>query len=294
MSDRANTVGIWVGVRSDDAAAWASSDHGARAIEDLGYASLWIPGGFASRLAPTFDEALAATSSLPVASGILSIFHSDPAEAAAKTAALNTASGGRFTLGLGTSHAPSVERAGLSYDKPYSTMVAYLDALAASDHPVPREHLMLAALGPKMLELAAERTAGAHPYFVPVEHTAFARDLIGDQPRIATEIAVVLESDPDAARALARTHTNGYLTLPNYTNNLRRFGWADDDLSAHDGTGSDALVDAIVAWGPPEAIAARVREHHEAGADEVLLQVIAADPSARGAVYRELAPVLLP
>lgn len=284
-------MGIWVGVRSDDAAAWASSDHGARAIEDLGYASLWIPGGFASRLAPTFDEALAATSSLPVASGILSIFHSDPAEAAAKTAALNTASGGRFTLGLGTSHAPSVERAGLSYDKPYSTMVAYLDALAASDHPVPREHLMLAALGPKMLELAAERTAGAHPYFVPVEHTAFARDLIGDQPRIATEIAVVLESDPDAARALARTHTKGYLTLPNYTNNLRRFGWGDEDI---DGGGSDRLVDAIVAWGDVEAIGARIREHHDAGADVVLLQVIVADPAVdtQDGAYRELAALL--
>lgn len=291
MSDHPKTVGIWVGVRPDTSAEWAASDQGARAIEQLGYSQLWIPGGMGSKLATSYDEALAATGTLPVASGILSIYHSDPAETAAKTAALNAASGGRFILGLGASHAPAVERAGGTYDKPYTTMVRYLDALAASDQPVPREHLMLAALGPRMLELAAERTAGAHPYFVPVEHTAFARGLIGDAPRIDTEIAVVVETDPVAARAVARAHMKLYLTLPNYTNNLRRFGWGDDDLS--DG-GSDALVDAIVAWGDPDAIAARVREHHDAGADAVLLQVLVADPAqSRGPAYRDLAAVLL-
>jgi probable F420-dependent oxidoreductase len=292
MSDySAKSVGIWVGVRPDSAAEWAASDEGARAIEQLGYGELWIPGGFSGRLAPTYDEALGATASLPVASGILSIYHSDPSEAAAKTAALNAASGGRFTLGLGTSHAPAVERAGLAYDKPYTTMVRYLDALDAAEHPVPREHLMLAALGPRMLELAAERTAGAHPYFVPVEHTSYARGIVGDGPRIATEIAVVLESDPAAARALARTHTRTYLTLPNYTNNLRRMGWGDDDLA---GEGSDALVDAIVAWGDPDRIAERVRAHHDAGADSVLLQVLVADPTvSRAQAYRDLAAVLI-
>lgn len=291
MSDHPKTVGIWVGVRPDTSAEWASSDQGARAIEQLGYSQLWIPGGMGSRLATTYDEALAATSTLSVASGILSIYHSDPVETAAKTAALNAASGGRFLLGLGTSHAPAVERAGGTYDKPYTTMVRYLDALAAADQPVPRDHLMLAALGPRMLELAAERTAGAHPYFVPVEHTAFARGLIGNGPRIDTEIAVALETDPVAARALARSHMKLYLTLPNYTNNLRRFGWGDADLS---GAGSDALVDAIVAWGDPHAVAARVREHHEAGADAVLLQVLVADPGqSRAQAYRDLASVLI-
>ncbi len=287
---RTKSVGIWVSVRSGLPTDWVTSDQGPRAIEGLGFSELWIPGGFDSQLAPVYGEALAATTTLPVASGILTVYHSDPDETAARTAALNAASGGRFTLGLGASHAPAVERVGRSYDRPYTTTVQYLDALAASANPVPRENLMLAALGPRMLELAAERTAGAHPYFVPVEHTAFARALIGDGPRIATEIAVVLETDPARARALARTHMTVYLTLPNYTNNLRRFGWGDDDLA---GAGSDALVDAIVAWGDPHAIAERVRAHHDAGADVVLLQVLVADPEqSRGQTYRDLAAVL--
>jgi probable F420-dependent oxidoreductase len=146
-------------------------------------------------------------------------------------------------------------------------------------------------LGPRMLELSAARSAAAHPYFVPVEHTAYARDVMGAGPRLAPEQAIVLETDPAKARAIARSHMRGYLQLPNYTNNLRRFGWDDADIA--DG-GSDKLVDAIVAWGGVEQIADRIASHHDAGADIVLLQVIVDGPEAtQESAYRELAAGLL-
>jgi len=159
-------------------------------------------------------------------------------------------------------------------------------AVAPSTAPV----RLLAALGPKMLELAAERAGGAHPYFVPVEHTAVAREVMGPDPLLCVEQAVVLETDPSAAREIARRHTSIYLTLPNYTNNLKRFGWTDDDIA--DG-GSDALTDAIVAWGDIDAVTSRVRAQHDAGADHVCVQVIGADDAAIPGIWRELAPALL-
>jgi probable F420-dependent oxidoreductase len=137
--------------------------------------------------------------------------------------------------------------------------------------------------------LAAERSWGAHPYFVPVEHTAFARETLGAGPLLAPEQAVVLETDPDKARALAREHMSGYLTLPNYTNNLRRFGYTDDDLG---GGGSDRLVDAIVAWGDAAAIADRVRAHRAAGADHVCLQVLTAENTFPRREYRAISAAL--
>jgi len=174
-------------------------------------------------------------------------------------------------------------------------MVRYLDALDALDQPVAAvapDRRVLAALGPRMLELSAERAAGAHPYFVPVEHTARARRLLGQGPLLAPELTAVLEQDPVTARATARTFTSGYLTLPNYTNNLRSFGFDDEDLA---GGGSDRLVDAVVAWGDADAVAARVREHHQAGADHVCVQVLSpSNQSFPLAQYRELAAVLLP
>lgn len=176
------------------------------------------------------------------------------------------------------------------YAKPYSRMVAFLDALDASDTPVPPERRILAALGPRMLELAAARSIGAHPYFVPVEHTAFARATLGDGPLLAPEVAVVLESDPRRARELARTYASLYLGTPNYTRNLRRFGYGDEDLA--DG-GSDRLIDAVIPWGDPQTIAARVREHHDAGADHVCVQVVAPLDGFPLDTSRALAPVLL-
>jgi probable F420-dependent oxidoreductase len=149
----------------------------------------------------------------------------------------------------------------------------------------------LAALGPKMLELAASRADGAHPYFVPVEHTAVAREALGAGPLLCVEQAVVVETDPTAAREIARRHMSIYLTLPNYTNNLKRFGWTDDDIA--DG-GTDALTDAIVAWGDLDAIRSRVQAHRDAGADHVAVQVLGSDDGAVPGLWRELAPALLP
>ena len=290
-SHRSKSVGIWTSGSTTATDSWARTPAGAQAVEQLGFDELWISGGFTPGLPIMFDDAVGATLAIPVASGIISIYHTDPAEISGRVSALQEAHPGRFVLGLGASHGPVVERMGQSYAKPYSKMVEYLDALDALEHGVPASGRLLAALGPRMLTLAAERSLGAHPYFVPVEHTAFAREVMGAGPRLVPEIAVVLETDPEAARAIARRHMKGYLQLPNYTGNLRRFGWGDDDI---DGGGSDRLVDAIVAWGTVEQIGERVRAHHDAGADTVLLQVIVADPErdTQEPAYREVAALL--
>ena len=202
----------------------------------------------------------------------------------------------RFLLGLGVSHQAAVE--GLrkqEYGKPLTTMRKYLDGMDAAPYfappPSTEPQRALAALGPKMLALAAERTVGAHPYFVPVEHTAIARDAIGPDAWLMPEQMAVLETDPAAARAIARRTMATYLGLPNYVNNLRRLGWTDDDFA--DG-GSDRLVDAIVVWGDEAGIRARVDEHHAAGANHVCVQVLPAtftDLPLEG--WRRLAPALL-
>jgi probable F420-dependent oxidoreductase len=210
-----------------------------------------------------------------------------PADVGPAVADLESRFPDRFLLGIGASHAPMVS----DYSRPYSHMVAYLDALDALETPVQVQRRALAALGHRMLELAAQRAAGAHPYFVPVEHTARARSIVGPAPLLAPEVAVVLETDPAAARALAREYASLYLELPNYTQNLRTLGFGDGDI---DGRGSDRLIDAVIPWGNATTIASRIREHHDAGADHVCLQVI----SATGrdgfplAEYRELAGTL--
>lgn len=172
-------------------------------------------------------------------------------------------------MGLGVSHAPLVEQAGHQYEHPYRHMVDFLDGLDRAG--VSKDERILAALGPRMLALAAERSAGAHPYFVPVEHTYEARRLLGPEPVLAPEVAVLLETEADSARAMIRSYTEFYLGLPNYAQNLRRLGYDEDDLEHG---GSDRLVDAVVAWGDEAAIAARVREHLDAGASHVCLQVL--------------------
>lgn len=260
-------------------------------LEELGFTSLWLSAGFGEGVPGVFADLLAATRTLTVASGILSIWHSAPAQTTQTVAELDRVFPGRFLLGLGASHAPRVEGAGRRYARPYSRMVSYLDGLDAERPPVPRDRRVLAALGPRMLRLAAARSAGAHPYFVPVEHTVLAREILGRGPLLAPEQAVVLEADPGEARAIARRHMSGYLRLPNYTNNLRRLGWDDEDLT---GGGSDRLVDAIVAWGGVEQIRSRVGAHREAGADTVCVQVLTAEPEQfPRAQFRELAPALL-
>ena len=282
-------VGIWW------SGTWSGADgaHGAAAaeMESLGYGALWCSGGFDLGFPSRFGRLLDATEHIPVASGILSIWHANPAQAADGAAALEVAHPGRFLLGLGASHAPVVEQLGTEYALPYTRMVHYLDELDMHGPAVARDRRVLAALGPRMLTLAAERAAGAHPYFVPVEHVARARDLIGPGPLLAPELAVVLEVDPVVARATAREYTAGYLRLPNYANNLRSLGFDDDDL---EGGGSDRLVDAVLAWGDTTTIAERVRSFHDAGADHVCVQVVT-DRSQGFPLdaYRELGAALL-
>ena len=254
-------------------------------LESLGYGTLWSSGGFEPGLAPRFGELLAATDRAVVASGIASIWTTMPADLGPAVAALEERFDDRFLLGIGASHSMIVP----DYARPYSRMVEYLDELDASDSPVPRERRVLAALGPRMLELAKTRAAGAHPYFVPVEHTAYAREVLGPGPLLATEVAVVLESDRAAALQRAREYASIYLPLPNYTNNLRRFGFTDDDI---EGGGSDRLIEAVIPWGDAATVAERLRAHLDAGADHVCVQVVADFTKFPLAEYRELAPAL--
>jgi probable F420-dependent oxidoreductase len=255
-------------------------------LEALGYGALWSSGGFDRGLSPRFAAELEATREVVVASGIVSIWATTPAELAPAVAELESRHPGRFLLGLGASHAPLAA----DYHHPYTTMVAFLDQLDAADPPVPAPRRVLAALGPRMLTLAAERAAGAHPYFVPVEHTAAARGILGPGALLAPEVTVVLEADPVRARELARGFTTGYLALPNYANNLRSLGYGDDELA---GGGSDRLVDAVVAWGDPERVAGRVLEHLQAGADHVCVQVVSGNEGFPLDAYRSLAPLVL-
>jgi probable F420-dependent oxidoreductase len=239
---------------------------------------------------------LGATSRIVIATGIASIYARDPVTAAAAQKTLAEAYPARFLLGLGVSHVPVVEQIrGHSYGKPLASMRAYLDGMDRAPYravpPKVRPLRVLAALGPKMLQLAAERADGAHPYFVPPEHTARARRFLGSDRLLAVEQAVVLETDPIKARAIARLHTSRYLGLPNYVNNLRRLGFADDELA---NGGSDRLVDAIVAWGDMAAVMKRIRAHQSAGADHVCIQVLPPDPQALPmAQWRDLAAAVL-
>ena len=248
-------------------------------LEELEYSAIWLPEAVGREPFVNSALLLGATQRMVVATGIASVWGRDAMTMAAGHLSLNEAFGDRFLLGLGVSHQPMVDYVrGHTYDKPLTKMREYLEAMDKVIYMAPRPaeepRRVLAALGPKMLELAAAQALGAHPYFVPVEHTAFAREVLGDGPMLCPEQAVVLSTDADQARAAARLHMATYLTLPNYTNNLRRLGWDDHDLS--DG-GSDALVDAIVAWGDEEAISGRVRAHLDAGADHVCVQVLRPD-----------------
>jgi probable F420-dependent oxidoreductase len=254
-------------------------------LESLGYGTLWSSGGFDPGFSPHFEGLLASTSHVAVASGIVSIWAGYPEVVGPAAIALGERFPGRFLLGIGTSHGPIVA----DYSRPYSKMVAYLDALDALETPVPPERRVLAALGPRMLELAAARSAGAHPYFVPVEHTVRARSILGPGPLLAPEVAVVLEPDPVRARELARQYASIYLSLPNYTQNLRTFGLGDDDI---DGGGSDRLIDAVIPWGDAETVAAAIRAHQDAGADHVCIQVVAGGQDFPLDGYRELAATL--
>jgi probable F420-dependent oxidoreductase len=283
-------VGIWSSElrRHPDAGAIAEA---AAELEELGYSALWFPGGQGGAVMEAAEHLLDSTRAVPVATGILNIWMHDPQDVATDHARLTREHADRFLLGLGIGHAPTVnaKRPGL-YRKPYSKMRSYLDELDAATPPVPPQERILAALKPRMLELSRDRSIGAHPYFVPVAHTAVARETLGAGAVLAPEQAVVLETDPDRARERARSHMERYLQLPNYTGNLLDLGFEASDIA--DG-GSDRLVDAIVAWGDEAAIAERVRAHFEAGADHVCIQVVGVPQGELPlGEWRALAPAL--
>jgi len=286
-------VGIWTGQLDLQPAARAREV--AAELDELGYAALWVPEAVGREPFTHAGLLLSATQRLVVATGVANIFNRTPSATAAAQRLLADDSGGRFLLGLGVSHAPMVEgMLGMSWDKPLQRMRTYLDGMdsAFSIAPAPAEvpPRVLAALGPKMLALSAEKAWGAHTYFVPVEHSAAARETLGAGPHLLVEQAVVLTTDAEAARSAARKHMAIYLTLPNYTNNLRRLGWDDDDLA---NGGSDALVDALVAWGEPDVLAARITAHVDAGADHVCVQVLDDDVTALPLdAWRRLAAVV--
>ena len=278
VAARLGRVGVW---SSDPERMTAADARGfAAEVESLGYKTLWIQESLGSK--EIFAHAgilLSATRTLIVASGIANIWARDPVAMANGAKTLVEAYPDRFLLGIGVSHKPSVAIRGGRYEKPLEHMRGYLDAMDKApfvgpnrdDPPPPR---VLAALGPQMLRLAAERSLGAHPYFVPVEHTAGARRILGDGPLLAVEQAVVVSGDTERNRAAAKRHAKYYLALDNYANNLRRLGWAEEDLA---GAGSDKLLDAIVASGDVGAIRARVAAQHAAGADHVCIHPLGGD-----------------
>ena len=260
-------------------------------LETLGYGTLWLPGGIGGDIFDAVKALLDATRRVALATGIVNLWMHDVAEVATAHAQLTSAHPDRFLLGLGVSHALLVDANHPGrYRRPLAATRRYLDGLDAAAPPVPVAERALAALGPKMLALARDRSRGAHPYLVTPEHTSRARAELGDGALLAPEQSAVLERDPALARELARHHLAIYLQLPNYVRNLRRLGFSDDDVAA---PGSDRLVDRIVAWGDADAIAGRVRDHRDAGADHVCVQVIGPDPSVlpRDA-WRELGPAL--
>ena len=283
-------IGIWSGeLRFGDESERRDA---AAELEALGYTALWIPdvGG---DVFGALRDLLDATSTIVAATGILNLWMHTAADVGVGLAALDADHPGRTLLGIGVSHSMLIDQTHPgAYAKPLSVTRAYLDELDAVSPTVPVDRRVLAALGPKMLDLARDRAAGAHPYLVTPEHTQIAREALGDGPLVLPEQHVVLETDPARARALAREGLSVYLQLPNYVNNWRRLGFTEDDFA--DG-GSDRLVDRIVVWGDEATIAARVQAHFDAGADHVCVQAYTGTERTDfpRAEWRALAPALV-
>jgi len=238
-------------------------------IEAAGYSAVWVGASPSVEQARPFLEA---TTTMTVATGILNVWQHDPAAVAAAHAETIDAFPGRFVLGLGIGH----PEATAEYKSPLQTMREFLDGLDAASRPVPRAERVLAALGPKMLDLARGNAGGAHTYFVTPRHTSAAREALGTDALLAAEVAVVVEPDAETARKIAREYARAYLGLTNYTANLRRFGYTDQDVA--DG-GSDRLIDAVIPHGTAEAVADALRAHLGAGADHVAVQALGHGPS---------------
>lgn len=292
MAIELGKVGAWLGGLSWQPAAVERA--AVAELEELGYSAVWVGEvGVAKEALSHAAILLAASTRLVVGTGIAVIWARDPVAMSSGAKTLAEAFPGRFLLGMGVSHSHSVAARGQVYERPVARMRGYLEAMDAAEYsgPAPVEPVtrVLAALRPPMLRLAAELADGAHPYFVPVEHTAQAREILGASALLAPEQAVLLETDPERARRIAREHTSFYLTAPNYLENLKWLGWGEADLA--DG-GSDALVDALVVWGDETAIRDRVRAHLEAGADHVCVQPLAGRGQIDLAQLRALAPAL--
>lgn len=279
------TIGIWsssvrFAPEGVAAAAW---------LEELGFKAIWVPGGIDDAVLARLEELLPATSTVTLATGIINIWKHEPADLVAWWNARSVAEQDRLLLGLGVSHGPLI---GEAWAKPLAKMTSFLDGIDAAGG-IPAKRMCLAALGPKMLALSAERTAGAHPYMVSPRHSGIARDAVGPDALVAPEQGVVLESDPAKAREIARGFVAHYARLPNYANNWRRDGFSDDEIERLD----DRLIDDLIAWGDVGAIKARVDDHIAAGADHVCLQVIGPggmrpDIEYDRMVWKELATLL--
>lgn len=267
-------VGVWSSqLRYGDESEAADA---AAELDELGFTALWIPdvGG------PVLDAVarlLAATARTVIATGILNLWMHSPADVAESYAALSSKHPDRFLLGIGVSHAPLIDAGNPGrYRKPLAATASFLDGLDAASPPVPVDGRVLAALGPRMLELSATRARGAHPYLVTPEHTASARATLGQGPWLLPEQSAILTDDADEARRIGTDWLRGYLAMPNYANNMLRSGFSEDDVTQI----SDRLFDALIVWGDEEAILRRVAEHQSAGADHVCVQILTADPRA--------------
>jgi probable F420-dependent oxidoreductase len=286
-------IGIWT--RNFEDLPAAEAQRTAAELEQLGFGAIWFGEAFGREALTHAGLLLAATSKIVIATGIANIYARDPVAMAAAQKTLAEAFPGRFLLGLGVSHVPLVEQLrGHRYEKPVATMRAYLDAMDAAPYrsvpPATPPDRVLAALGPQMLRLSAERANGAHPYNVNPEHTAQAREILGPGPVLCPEQAVVFETDPTKARKIAREFLALYLTLPNYTNNFLRLGFSESDFA---NGGSDRLIDSIIVWGDTHTVRERIRAHHAAGADHVCVQVLSKDPQTPPmSEWRQLAAAL--
>jgi len=270
-------IGLWTA--DFDLQPMSKAQEAIAQVEEMGYGAVWVPEAVIREPFASTALLLSATKKLVLGTGIASLHARTAQTMQAGWKTLTEAFPDRFLLGIGVSHAPMVQGVHKgNYDKPYSTMVEYLDAMDKGIFfgaaPTTAPQRVLAALGPKMLQLAAERGAGAHPYFTPVEHTAFARETMGANALLAPELAVVLETDAAKAREIARKYMTTYTRLPNYTNNLKRFGFTEDEITKQE----DRLVDAIVAWGSMDTVVAAVKGHLDAGADHVCIQVLTDKP----------------
>jgi probable F420-dependent oxidoreductase len=276
LRDRVGQFGVWQG-------AAQGTPELAAGLEQLGYGTIWLGGSPGGDL-QIVQDLLAATSTLNVGTSIVNMWQDEPSAIAADFHRIEAAHPGRFVLGVGAGHREATRE----YASPYETLSAYVDQLLA--HDVPADSLVLAALGPRVLRLAAGKTGGAIPYLVPPEHTARARAILGPELLLAPEQKVVLDADPARARELGRKRVrNPYLGLSNYTSNLRRLGFTDDDLA---GDGSDRLIDALVAHGSSGQVASQLREHLDAGADHVCAQLLTRGGEDPLAGYADLAGAL--